>query len=167
MKPLVIGASIVLIAGLAAAQVGGPQVGEKKEADPRVKRLLDKADLKYEIDRDGDYKMINRFDNNRTQLVFVNSRTVRLGEMEIREIWSVGYVSDGVMPDEIVKDLLEANCKVKLGGWELRRFSGKEAGVFRAQIAADTDELSLLMTLQAVSKTADDMEQEHLNNDDL
>lgn len=162
MRPLSIGAVIVLIAGLASAQVGG-----KKDADPRVKRLLDKAELKYEIDKDGDFKLINSFDNGRSQLIFVNSQTVQLGTMEIREVWAVGYVAEDVMPDAIAKDLLAENARVKLGGWELRRFSGKEAGVFRAQIAADTDELTLLMTLQAVSKTADDKEQELLAKDDL
>lgn len=163
MKTLFIGAVVVLTAGLAAAQVGET----KQEADPRVKRLLDESGLKYVIDKDGDFKLINSFDNDRSHMVFVNSRTVKLGKMEIREVWSVGYVSDGVMPDAIAKDLLDANAKVKLGGWELRRFSGKEAGVFRAQIAADTDELSLLMTMQAVSRTADDKEKEILTTDDL
>lgn len=163
MRTLFIGAVIFLTAGLAAAQVGETN----KEADPRVKRLLDQAGLKYKIDKDGDFKLINRFDDDRSHMVFINSRTTQLGKMEIREVWSVGYMSDDVMPDAIAKDLLNANAKVKLGGWELRRFSGKEAGVFRAQIAADTDERSLLMTMQAVSKTADDKEKEILKTDDL
>lgn len=162
-----VGAGLVVLGTVVAAVPAAAQIGTKKEADRRIAPLLEKADLKYEIDKDGDYKLINNFDDDRSQLIFINSRTTKLGTLEIREIWSVGYISDGVVPDEVLKDLLEENARVKLGGWEVRSFSGREAGVFRAQIAADTDEVTLLLTMQAVSKTADQKEKELMSKDDL
>jgi hypothetical protein len=164
MKKLTIAAAtvVILLAGNALAQIGA-----KKEGDHRVKALLDKADLNYEVDKDGDYRLINGLENDRTQIVFIFSNTSNLGNMEIREIWSVGYLSDSIMPSSVAKDLLSENRIVKLGAWELGRFNGKEAGVFRAKIAADTDVKTLLMTLQAVSKTADEKEEELMSKDDL
>ncbi len=141
--------------------------GMKKEGDSRVKALLDKADLKYEVDTDGDFKLVNGVGNGRTQVVFINSNTYQLQHMEMRQVWSVGYVSDGVMPPSIAKDLLRENAEIKLGGWEVRGFSGVETGIFRVQIAADADLTALALALSVVGKTADEKEKELLHNDAL
>lgn len=143
------------------------QVGAKKQGDPRVKELLDKAELKYEVDSDGDFKLLNSFDNGRSQVVFILTETVQLGDLEIREVFSIGYVSADSVSAEIARNLLEENRRVKLGAWELNSLGGKEVGVFRAKIAAETDVNALLMTLHAVTSTADQKEQELLSSDEL
>ncbi len=163
MRKLTIAAVVIIIcAGQAMAQIG-----EKEKGDHRIKDLLENTGLTYEVDKDGDFRLVNWFDNERSQVIFIFSNTSRLGDMEIREIWSVGYLSDGTMPSSVAKNLLEENDNVKLGAWELARVGDLEAGVFRANIAADTDLKTLLVTLHAVSETADAKEQELMSKDVL
>ncbi len=143
------------------------QIGAKKQGDPRVKELLDRSEMKYEVDSDGDFKLINVFDNGRSHVVYIVSETSRLGDLEIREIFSIGYLAADGMPEEVARNLLMENRRIKLGAWALAQAGEREAGVFRAQIAADTDAKTLLLTLRVVSKTADDKENELLESDDL
>jgi hypothetical protein len=154
----------MLVAGQTNAQIGD----RKATGDVRVKRLLDQTELKYEIDSDGDFKLINSFDNGRTQILFVNSNTERFLNMEIREVWSVGYISPtGVIPSTVALDLLRANSKIKLGAWQITKMGGKDVAVFAAKIAADTDVKTLLGTMQLVSEAADEKEAEITKKDDL
>lgn len=159
---------LLVIATMVPAQVG--EAAKKKTPDPRVRKLLDEADMTYKVDEDGDYRLVFGFEDDRTQLVFIFSNTEKLGDMEIREIWSVGYLAEDEeegMTLKIAKDLLRENSRVKLGAWELGRFSGKEAGIFTAKIAAETRLKSLLITLRAVAVTADKKEEELLGTDEL
>lgn len=149
------------------------QVGDKTKAtdtppkgDPRVKALLDKAGLKYRVDEDGDYQVGYKFDDGRSHVAFVFSQTSRLGDMEIREVGAVAYTADEV-PCSVARNLLRSTSKVKLGAWELGRFNKQEAAWFRAKIAADTDVETLIMTLRAVSETADEKEKELTDRDDF
>jgi hypothetical protein len=158
---------VVAIVLAAACSVGFAQVGAKKPHDNRVKQVLEEAELKYEIDKDGDFKTGNKFDNGRTQLAWVLSNTNKLGNLEIREIWSIGYASESRIPDRILRKLLEQNRKVKLGAWQIRKMGDQEVAVFSAQVAADADKETLLLALQAVTSTADEMEKELTGKDAL
>jgi len=161
-SPLVYG---VLFAALTSISCFA-QVGSKKPSDDRVEKLLEELDLNYEIDKDGDFKLINGFDDDRTHVVFVNSKTEELGDLEIREVWSVGFLADTIAADTM-QDLLEENGNVKLGAWRISRMGDKMVAIFSAQIAADTDRKSLLLALQAVSSTADNFEEQVTGKDDL
>jgi hypothetical protein len=162
--------AILVLAGvLVCAITVFAQIGQTKRAgDERVKRLLDKAELKYEVDSDGDFRLVNKFDNDRTHILFVNSNTENYLNMEIREVWAVGYIPpQGEIGGEIALDLLRENRKKKLGAWQIMRVGGKDVAAFVAQIAADTDEKTLMGVMHLVSKTADDLEARLLHNDEL
>ena len=58
------------------------QVGAKNSTDRRVKILLDEADLKYEVDGDGDFKLTNKLKDGRTHLIWILSQTSQLGSLE-------------------------------------------------------------------------------------
>jgi len=152
---------------LAMGAVTHAQLGSRKKHDPRVEVLLKKGDLKFEIDQDGDFKLVNQLDGGRTQAVFINTSTQNLGDMEIRDIWSVALVSDKPLNTEIANDLLRENNVVKLGAWRVQRSGNKTVVAFAAKIAADTDLETLLITLQAVTMTADKKEQELTEMDKL
>jgi hypothetical protein len=156
------------MAGIACLTVTlNAQIGAKKEHDARVERLLEAIDLKYEIDSDGDFQLGNRFDNGRTQRLFVNSNTERYQNMEIREVWSVAYISEDAVSSTIMRNLLKDNGTKKLGSWKLITNNGKEVAVFYAQIAADADRTAFLSALQIVSQAADEMEKQLTGKDDL
>ncbi len=156
--------AIVFLSMPVVAMVGAK---EGSRGDSRVRTLLEKADLKYEVDEDGDFRLVFEWEDGRSQLVFISSATSALDGLEIREVWSVGYLSEDMMPAKIMKNLLEENAEVKLGAWQLLRMGEKDAGVFSAQIAADTDAKTLGTVLNAVSITADEKEKELMKSDDL
>ena len=143
------------------------QIGAKKEHDARVERLLDTIGLKYQIDSDGDFTLTNQLDSGRTQLFWVNSNTERYNIMEIREVWSIAYISEGLVSSTIMRTLLKDNGSKKLGSWKLTTDKGKECVVFYAQIAANSDKNAFLGALQLVSQAADEMEKQLTGKDDL
>lgn len=161
-KILLVSLSALMPLGHVAAQIGG-----KKDHDKRIEGILNAADLKFTIDSDGDFKVGNRFDSGRTHWIFVNSNTEQYGNLEIREVWSVGFISDGQLSPTIMRKLLKKNDEMKLGSWKIGNMNGKELAIFYAQIAADTDQATLLRALQLVSEAADDMEKELTGKDDL
>jgi hypothetical protein len=131
-----------------------------KTGDPRVAKLLDILNLKYRVDAEGDYQVSFRLEHDRHQTVFIRSATSNLGPLEIREVFSVGYESEGPLPGDVANALLVHNAHVKLGAWSLLRSSSTNHcfAAFTAQIAADTDPASLLTTITAVVETADKAE---------
>jgi hypothetical protein len=141
------------------------QIGTKKiEADSRVEKVLKEAELKYTIDGEGDFKLSKKV-NDRIQAIFIISQTQNVGSIEVRQIWSIGYVSDAPLSAELANKLLEQNAKVKLGAWQVRKMGGKYVAVFSIQIGAEIDKFSLLLCLATVASTADDFEKEVTNKD--
>ena len=144
-----------------------PSVSHANGADPRVEKLLKAAELNYKVDKDGDFRLGNQVTEERTQLAWILSNTSTLGSLEIREVWSVAYRSKQPFSKDIANKLLEQNTQVKLGAWQIRKMGEDYVAVFSAQIAADSDEMTLLLALQAVTTTADLMEKELTGKDDF
>lgn len=139
-----------------------------KQGDHRVQKLLEKLDLKYSVDQDGDFKVVVEFEDGRSQAAFINSDTETLGGFEIREIWSVAYISEGYLDIDTANTLLLANDKLKIGAWRLIA-AGKNRylAAFCVQISADTDPQSFLDALLVVLRIADEMEEKLTGEDDL
>src|SRR5207342_782892 len=76
-------AGVSLFLGSTAFAAGVP--------DKIVKAQLDSKSLKYEVDKDGDFKVVYQTTGGRTQLAYVRSTTNSYGSLKIREIWSPGY----------------------------------------------------------------------------
>lgn len=158
---------IGLIIAFFTASICFSQVGAKKSSDRRVKILLDEADLKYEVDGDGDYKLANKLKDGRTHLIWILSQTSQLGTLEIRQIWSIGYRSKFPLSETLSNRLLKENAQVKIGAWQVRKMGDYHVAIFCGQIAADTDKISLLSAMQAVTMTADELEKDLTDKDDF
>lgn len=143
-----------ILAALACATTGLGQVGNvKAKPDPRIKAILEDEDIKYSIDKDGDFRVVFDVDNGRSQLAFIRSQTSRYDDLEIREILSVAYRSENAQfPAEVSGALLEDSYDKKLGAW------GKQGdvAVFVVRIAADAD--TVRSALKATLYSADIME---------
>ncbi len=161
ISSILIAAGIVCLAATVSAQHG-----TKSASDDRVERILRAAELKYEIDGDGDFKLIDSFDDGRTHVVFINSNTSELGSFEIREIWAAGFHADDITPEQM-RMLLSKNSTVKLGAWRISKMGEKTVAIFAVQIEANTDQKSMVLALHAVTSTADEMEKEVTGKDDL
>jgi len=145
------------------AQVGAPE----KKADQRVRKHIEDIGWKYQVDSDGDFKLIFRYEDQRTQLVYASSKTLTVGNLEVREIWAPAFRTEGVPPAELLLNLLRENNQVKIGAWRLLRTGDKFVGVFAAQISADCDRDTFQTAVRAVGITADEKEKEVTQKDDF
>ncbi len=127
--------------------------------DSRVEKALKKEGLKYELTESGRYKLVYETDGGRTQMVFVDSKTQRLGNYEVREIWSPVYVETRTIPDRSALQLLEANSGYKVGAWEITSSDGQYMVSFSVKVPADLDSGALSSVLSATASTADGVEE--------
>ncbi|MCL7713859.1 hypothetical protein [Stenotrophomonas mori] len=158
MKKIVLAmATAALMAGLAGTAHGD-------EPDRAIGRQLDSLDFKYEVDDDGDYRMVFDVKDDRSQLVFVRSSVQTYGSHHVREIWSPAYRSSGPQfPALIANRLLEASQDAKLGGWVKQG----ETAMFVVKIDADASAEVLSDAIDAAIKSADAMELELTSKDDF
>jgi hypothetical protein len=164
---MVLGVAAFLALTFGAATTGEAQLGGKKKGDPRVEKLLRELDLKYTVDKDGDFRLEVAYDDGRSQVIFVSTATSDLDDLEIREVWSAGYKSEDEFSAEVANRLLEENAKYKLGGWQRSKISTGYLAVFTAKIAADCDAATMKTAIRVAGTAADEMEKELLGNDDL
>lgn len=141
--------------------------GNKKKGDPRVRAILDAANVRYEIDRDGDFKITYGYEDKRSQLVFINSNTEIFAGIEVREVWSVALKGLGQLSAEVANDLLERNGRYKMGSWEIARREGQIVAIFKVVISANASRSELMPVVEMVGIQADEVEKEFLGTDDL
>ena len=124
--------------------------------DLLVKRRLDQAGMKYEVDKDGDYKVTISFGREkRTQMVFVSGTTETLGGMTIRRIFSPAAIiaTDGITGSRALELLRESRTS-KLGSWEI-----EGANLYLVVKLPDTlTTAQLQAVMMATASLADDME---------
>ncbi len=126
--------------------------------DNSVKRRLDSAGQKYEIDKDGDFKLVFNFPSEkRTQLVFVSGAASDvIGGLQVRNIYSaVAKVKEDGIASKAV-DLLIANDGYKIGAYEI----GGQYTWFSMKIPDSATSAQLLDAIQTVASVADDKEKE-------
>ncbi|MEM9596916.1 MAG: hypothetical protein AAGD06_21780 [Acidobacteriota bacterium] len=154
----------LLAVGLLTAAAATAQMGSNgPEYDKRVAEALRELDVKYSVDKDGDFEILFEMDGDRTQLAWIISDTNEYRNFEIREIWSYGYkVEDGELPADVARKILEDSFQKKLGAW------GYNDGyaVYVTRIAADADAESLYSALMITLDAADEMEQALLGDKD-
>jgi hypothetical protein len=161
-----IGVSVLaaLLAGRApAAQAQAPAAGA---ADGRVARQLTDAGLTYVVDEEGDYRLKFALDDGRSQIAWVASGTSKLGDVEVRDVWSIAGHGTGELPQEMANGLLQANAQQTIGAWQVQRSGAEYLVVFSAPIDVRADARTVALALDAVMKTADAMEQALTGRDD-
>jgi hypothetical protein len=136
--------------------------------DPRIAKALDALEILYEVDSDADYKILYEWeDDGRSQVAFINSATEKLDDLELREVWSVAYVSDKPLPVEIANRLLIDSYDKKLGAWQLLKSEGQHIAVYAVKVDANADAEFLQLALEAALTSADEMEKELLGSDEF
>lgn len=139
------------------------------EADPRISVALKRNDIKFEVNESNNFRIICETDeeNNRDQLIIVNSKTEKYGSLELREIWSIGYrVSEGsTVPASVVKKAMTSSDNYKLSFWELTE--SEEVLFHCARVPANLDDETLIKVIFDIGETADKFEAENLGTDEL
>ncbi|MBI2299239.1 MAG: hypothetical protein HYU66_09920 [Armatimonadetes bacterium] len=156
---------VVFAVALAAAQKPSKNKGGK--ADPRVEKQLKALELKYEVDKDGDYRLIYEVGEERSQVVFVNSVTNTVREIEVREIWSPALVGEEPPGADVMKKVLDDSQQRTIGGWQL--MSGDKSYVLNYAVKIPVDSTDKLLSAAAIvaAHTADALEKDVTGKDDL
>ncbi|KFN44498.1 hypothetical protein [Arenimonas oryziterrae] len=149
MKKLYMAASAALMLFVGSASAAS--------SDAVIKAQLESKGIKFEIDGDGDFKIVYKVGTKgRTQLVFVRSSVNTYGTLKVREIWSPGYKSETTdFPPLIANTLLRENHSVKLGAWE----ANENIAMFVVKIAADANAEQLVDAIEAAVNSADKLEE--------
>ncbi len=143
-------------AALLAALALSPPLSAQSP-DLSLAPLLDTLGYAYEVDEDGDYRLLMEVpDSGRTQFVFVRSPVEEFGSTLVREVWSPAWEAEGEFPADVANHLLQASAGLKLGGW-MRH--GRHA-VMVVKIPAAADAFALGDAISAAAMAADQMELE-------
>jgi len=127
------------------------------DPDPAIKAQLDSLDIKYDVDSDGDFKVTFDLGNERTQLVWIRSKTEAYGSLKVREIWSPGYKYSGTeLPVKIANRLLEHSHGLILGGWTKQ----KQFAMLAVKIPVSATPQQLRDACEAAADAADEIEKE-------
>ncbi|KAF5292105.1 hypothetical protein FQR65_LT20326 [Abscondita terminalis] len=124
----------VLACALFASSTALPALAA--DADPAIAKQLKALGYEYEVDEDGDYKLLMATgdDDERSQIVFVRSAVETYGNLRVRELWSYAYKSPSPA------------------------FSAGENAVYVAKILADANAKTLEDSIAAAAHSADAME---------
>ena len=139
----------------------------KPPTDPRVLQVVKQSGLRYQIDGDGDVRLMMGLPGGRSQVVFINSNTSKIGDLEIREIWSVGFKLSSAPSPQIRAKMLSLNANYKVGFWSIKQVGPIHIGIFTVKLPPIISTDVMKTIVQVVSTTADSFERETLSSDDL
>ncbi|MEM1056298.1 MAG: hypothetical protein AAGI52_12300 [Bacteroidota bacterium] len=145
---------LVCLLPLSALAQKKPPPGPSRDA--RVEGTLNALGYEYEIDEDGDYKLIFETDNGRSHIVWVRPTTDRLLDLEVREVFAIANNYIGGVPGGIPPRLLEDNAQFILGSWAIEATTI----LFVVKIRANATRAEMEAALLATASTADAMEEE-------
>ena len=160
--------TVVLAALLLAAASLSPAAAEEEKKTtttlPSLTKLLDQADLDYEVEDDR-IKMLYEFTDGRSQLVFLTPMS-DLREVGLVEIYSpVMRLESGTVPAALGKRLLEATGSQKVAYFGIEDVEGKPwvFGYHNLPTHGLTPK-ALAAILITVAEIADEMEKEQLGS---
>ncbi|MBU1694014.1 MAG: hypothetical protein KJ726_11760 [Verrucomicrobia bacterium] len=143
------------------------QIKGESKGDARVSEALNEAKLQFTELANGNFRLHFTLDGDRTQLVFIDTKTSTMGIFEIRDVWAIGYQSTELPSQEVLAKLLTDSATRKVGAWELHENEGTYYALFNIKVAADCSGEGLKSILWAAAEVADAMEKDLLGTDDL
>ena len=149
-------AARLILGTLGAAALLAPVATQAE--DNSVKRRLDSVGQKYEVDKDGDFKITYNFpDEKRSQIAFVSGTPYDVADgVQVRNIFApVAKVKDDGVAGKAV-DLLKANYGYKIGAYEI---SG-DILYLSIKVPDNASAAQLKKALQIAVSVADDKEME-------
>jgi DNA integrity scanning protein DisA with diadenylate cyclase activity len=140
------------------------------EVDARVGKALDSAGVEYKIiPSDKTYKTSIKLKGGRTQVVLIDDTSKINGtSMEFREVYSLTYVINGELSQELANKMMMQSSSKKIGAWQIIKQQGSSSKllVFTAKIDAEMNGANLKKIIDSVGLSADKMENELTNGKD-
>lgn len=146
------------------------QYGSEKsdKFDKRVKNALDELDYKYEITDKGNFKLVLKIDDTRTQLVVIRSSTYDYDNIEVREIYAPAAKGKdkSSFSQKVLFGFLQDNAVFKMGGWQMDG-SDDEGYLLNFGLRADAETSSkILKKLLTLAATQADKMEKIISGDD-
>jgi hypothetical protein len=158
-------AAICLFAGV-TMEAGAQGETAEKTPDPRLEAVLEETKLEYGLDN-GDFVLEFQVGEARSQRVWVASDTARVGNLEVRDVWSVASRGQGSVPAELATFLLKENARMILGAWQVNQGQDEYLVVFLAPVSAEADPATLRGVIEVVMFSTDRIEKELTGRDEF
>jgi hypothetical protein len=137
-----------------------------KTPDPRVEAALEQTRLAYGLDN-GDFVLEFQVGEARSQRVWVASDTAKVGNLEVRDVWSVASRGQGSVPEDLAVYLLKENARMILGAWQVNQGQGEYLVVFLAPVSAEADPATLQGVIEVVMYSSDRIEKALTGKDEF
>lgn len=142
---------------------------QAQESDIRIKNQLDRMELYYEYDSQGNFKLLFELPEQRTQLVYISSTTTKYEDVEVRQIYSPVLVLNDIkqLSFQDLHMLLTESAQTIFGGWQILPHRQGWVVSFAVKVPALMPENRLRMYLWYVAQIADQMEKRFSADDNL
>lgn len=150
---------ICLAAFLAAGFAIAPLAHAASSGNAILELKLKGSELPFEVDSDGDFKVIiNWTQDKRSQLVFVSPKVEEINGVQFYTAFAPAFLEkDGKKLDAArLRSLLKQNANYKIGAWMI---SGNGL-YFAAKLPTSIEPAQLRTLLSAVAEQADNLEME-------
>lgn len=148
--------------------VGGTFLSPLVAQNQQIKKLLDKAGLKYEVTQSGDFKLTFNTGDGRSQLVFIEGSMEEMGGQSIVEIWSPGYKNVEGISEKTLAYLLLESGKKKVGAWEVISDDDNIYAIFMVKVPLSSLSPDFLRSAcEGAALTADNVEKTFFQSDEL
>jgi hypothetical protein len=134
--------------------------------DSRAAAALEQTKLAYGLDN-GDFVLEFQVGEARSQRVWVASDTAKVGNLEVRDVWSVASRGQGSVPPDLAAYLLKENARMILGAWQVNQGQDEYLVVFLAPVSAEADPATLQGVIEVVMYSSDRIEKELTGKDEF
>jgi hypothetical protein len=147
--------------GMMSAQTASPPPPSKYIK--KVAKALEKEGYSFEFDSDGDLKVEVLIGRGRTHLVWVMMEKSTFGEVSVRDVYSMGWVTQedsfGLSEPDCM-ELLLMNETTIIGAWSILEEADKRAYLYTVKALADVDIDILIAYIEGVAIVGDHKEKE-------
>jgi hypothetical protein len=167
MKNLSISIAILFVVCFLNVQTTAAQKKSATLGDARVTNALNQTKTPFTVDNDGTYQVIYELPNKRRQKIYISPEPVKIGNVELRLIFSYTFFSEKPPTAELANQLLEKNME-QISFWAVHKLDdGKYTIVNMIYIPADLDGKKLDVVMTKIAFAADEMEERLTKKDEL
>ncbi len=155
-KQIILTVLLISFANIAAFCQNG-----KADCDKSIKSKLDALEIKYEITENGNFRIIHKLKNGRTQLVIIDSETEMFNDKKLRHIYSfaLGFKKDTDLTLSNLFVILQQNADKKIGAWQIGGKDDNYSLIFSLSIGNENAIDNLEDLIHSVAFTTDTLEE--------
>ena len=126
-----------------------------------ARRALDALRIRYTVTSSGNFRARYNMGGGRTETVFFQSKTYRLRQFEVREIYGLGATSRGrPFSQRVAAMMLLASEKNKLGAWQVEYRNGVYTAYFSVKVRATLSGQKLRSVISMVLNATQSMKKQ-------